>query len=285
MRYALALLLALILALSSLAQNSYMIRLDAEANLRESWSLDSDLVARVPQGTRLNVLKHFNRWLKVSYEGSELWLADWVMHTRLSDDEMLQPDLPPAPAQLMLPPMIHMIRLNTEANLRDQHSLDSDIVGSVPEGTLLTVMEEFNRWFKVMHDGNEGWLAAWVMHTRLTDEEVSDLLMPPPPTIMYVDNCCQLGQECDTDEQWEGGYKDFLAGLCLPPADTDEVIYDYPPIATIMDNCCLLGRSCENEDDWQNGYYDFVRDMCGMSMMMSMSDMSDMSMDSMMMPG
>ena len=275
MRYVFALLLALVLALSSLAQTSYMIRLDTEANLRESWSLDSELAVRVPQGAHMRVIKHFNRWLKVVYEGNELWLADWVMHTRLNPDGSLPESASTLVIPAEVPPSNYHIRLLIETNLRELHSLDSDIVAVLAEGSVLNVVHSFNRWLEVEHDGGHAWMADWVQHERLSDEEVVDLYTPPPPpTTLYVDNCCQLGRECETDADWHGGHLDFLAGLCPLPPDTEEVIYDSPDHATLMDNCCLMGRSCDNEDDWQSGYYDYVRDMCGMSMMMGRSDMS-----------
>lgn len=279
MRFGLALLLALVLALSSLAQNSYMIRLDTEANLRESWSLDSELAVRVPQGTQLAVIKHFNRWLKVSYQGNELWLADWVMHTRLNADGS-PPDTSPMMAMPAdMPPSNYHIRLLIETNLRELHSLNSDIVAVLAEGSVLNVVNSFNRWLEVEHNGGHAWIADWVQHERLTDEEVGDLYAPPP-TMMYVDNCCQLGRDCESGADWRGGHIDFMAGLCPPPADTDEMVYETPEFLTLMNNCCLMGRSCESQDDWQSGYYDYARDKCGMADTMS-DMMSDKAMDSM----
>lgn len=279
MRFAFALLLTMALALSSLAQNSYMIRLDTEANLRASYSLDSELVARAPQGTELTVHEHFNRWLKVSYEGNEVWLGDWVMHTRLSDDG----SMPEADSMLAMPAMpadnmAYYIHLLTQTNLRELHSLESDIVAVLAEGSVLNVVDSFNRWLKVEHEGGHAWMAEWVQHERLTDEEVGDMFAPPP-TVMYVDNCCQLGRECETAAHWNGGHLDFLAGMCPLPADTDEMVYDSPDYATLMDNCCLMGQTCETVDDWQAGYYDYARDKCGTEMMMM--DDSSMSMNSM----
>lgn len=285
MRYAFALLLAMALALSSLAQNGYMIRLDTEANLRASWSLDSELAARVPQGTQLTVLKQFNRWLKVSYEGSEVWLADWVMHTRLDDDG----SMPEADSMLAMPampadmePSNYHIRLLIETNLRELHSLESDIVAVLAEGSVLNVVDSFNRWLKVEHDGGHAWIADWVQHARLSEAEVEAIYYPPEPTTLYVDNCCQLGRDCATEADWHGGHLDFLAGLCPLPPDTDEVIYESPVHMTLMDNCCLMGQTCETVDDWQAGFYDYARDKCGMSMMMEDSSMSMNSMDKMM---
>ena len=275
MRIVLTCLLALVMAATALAQNIFLIRLDIEANLRESHSLDSELVTRAPQGTQLTVLKHLNRWYKVNYEGNELWLADWVQHTRLNADGSAPAGASPMvmtaePADTA--PSNYHIRLLTETNLRELHSLDSDIVDVLAAGSVLNVVDSFNRWLKVEYAADHAWMADWVRHENLSDAEVSDLYAPPPTT-MYVDNCCQLGRECDTSAQWRGGHLDFLAGLCPVPADTDQVIYESPEYATLMDNCCLLGRSCENEDDWQSGYYDYARNMCGMDSM-AMQSMS-----------
>ena len=138
--------------------------------------------------------------------------------------------------------------------------------------------------FCVMGGIGCAWMAEWVQHERLTDEEVGDMFAPPP-TVMYVDNCCQLGRECDTAAHWIGGHLDFLAGMCPLPADTDEMVYDSPDYATLMDNCCLMGQTCETVEDWQAGYYDYARDKCGMEMMMDKDSMmmkdSSMSMNSM----
>ena len=38
---------------------------------------------RVAPGTILQVVGKFNRWLKISRSGSELWMADWVNYTRV----------------------------------------------------------------------------------------------------------------------------------------------------------------------------------------------------------
>ena len=260
-------LLAMLLAQAALAQGSYTIQLDTEANLRASWSLDSELVTRAPQGTQLTVLKHFNRWLKVEYEGSVLWLADWIMHTRVdaAPGPVVAPTAPPEETA----PTNYFIRLLTETNLRELHSLDSEIVAVLAEGGVLNVVDSFNRWLKVEYEGGHAWMAEWVQHETLTDAETTELFTSPPPEV-YVDNCCQLGRECVTDAHWIGGLLDFMAGLCPAPADGD-VIYITPEIAPLMNNCCLMGRSCDSEEDWSRGYYDYSRNMCAGAGMMMMS--------------
>ncbi len=217
MRYALVLLLALALALSSLAQNSYMIRLDIEANLRVSPGLDSDIAAVVPQGAELEVLEHFNRWLKVVHDDAERWLADWVQHTQLTEmpSSMPVPLAPYRPAH----PSSTMIRLDIAANLRESHSLDSALVARLAEGSLLSVSDEFNRWLQVPYRGSELWLADWVMHTRLSLEEITSIYAPPPPPPpVIIDNCCLVGRDCRTEAEWVRGYFDFHSSWCPAPA-------------------------------------------------------------------
>lgn len=222
MRYALALLLALVLALSSLAQNSYMIRLDTEANLRESHSLDSDIAAVLPQGTELEVLDHFNRWLKVVHDDAELWLADWVQHTQLT--EMSPPMPTPLAPYMPVHPSGTMIRLDIEANLRENHSLDSELAVRLAEGSLLSVTDEFNRWLQVSYGDSELWLADWVMHTRLSLEEIITIYAPPPPPPpVIIDNCCLIDRDCTTDAEWLSGYLDFHANWCPAPAEMSDM--------------------------------------------------------------
>ncbi|MYH64868.1 MAG: SH3 domain-containing protein, partial [Chloroflexi bacterium] len=223
MRYALAFLLALMLALNSLAQTSYRIRLDTDANLRESYSLDSNIVAVLPQGAEVEVLGGFNRWLKVAHADAELWLADWVQYTQLTEGTTLlvpaslEPHKPAQPSQTM-------IRLDTEANLRELHSLDSEVVIRVAEGSLLPLTGTVNRWLKVVFAGRELWLADWVMHSRLSAEEIAVIYAPPPPPPPppIIDNCCLVDRNCTSDEEWERGVFDFHANWCpAPEAMTD----------------------------------------------------------------
>lgn len=63
----------------------YDIRVDSPVNLRASYSTEADVAAIVPSNTALKVIGRFNRWLKISYQGRQVWLADWVNHTRLDN--------------------------------------------------------------------------------------------------------------------------------------------------------------------------------------------------------
>ena len=73
----------------------YTIQTDAEVNLRSWYSTDSLGVETVPAGTVLQVIGKFNRWLKISRNGSHVWLADWLDFTRI-DSQPPQPSSQPS---------------------------------------------------------------------------------------------------------------------------------------------------------------------------------------------
>ena len=67
------------------AQDEYYIRTNARINLRATYSLEGEKVETVPEGTILQVVGRFNRWLKIDRNGDIVWLADWVDYTRVDD--------------------------------------------------------------------------------------------------------------------------------------------------------------------------------------------------------
>ena len=77
----------------------YNIRADASINLRSCAGTNCHLVETVPAGTVLQVTGRFNRWLKISRNGAEVWMADWVNFTRVQAAQPAQPAQQPAASQ------------------------------------------------------------------------------------------------------------------------------------------------------------------------------------------
>ena len=78
------LLASLILALAHVASaQDYHIRANGRYNLRAEPRLDGRYVETVPAGETLLVIGNFNRWLKISRNGAEVWMADWLGYTRV----------------------------------------------------------------------------------------------------------------------------------------------------------------------------------------------------------
>jgi len=74
------------------AAQEYQIRVTHNTNLRASYSLEAAVVETVSGGTTLEVIGSYNRWLKIS-RNSEVWMADWVSHTRVEEQAPIASDI------------------------------------------------------------------------------------------------------------------------------------------------------------------------------------------------
>ena len=82
-----AMLIALCLLVAVSSAEEYSIRANRGLNLRAKPSLDADIAETIRSGSILQVVGKFNRWLKIDYNGSEVWLADWVDFSRVDSSE------------------------------------------------------------------------------------------------------------------------------------------------------------------------------------------------------
>ena len=85
-----ALVLAFILCNGVFAQN-YQIRITYNTNLRASYSTSSRIIETAPSGAVLHITGTQGRWLQVSKNGNQLWMAGWVGHTRVDNPPQAQP--------------------------------------------------------------------------------------------------------------------------------------------------------------------------------------------------
>ncbi len=139
---ALALVLALALPLCSLAE-SYKVVTGGALNLRKEPSLNAQVLKQYPSGTWMTVISEENGWSKVKVDGRE----GFVMSKYLSDGSNNT---------------TLYVRTNTGRglNLRDQPSLQGNILGSYKTGTAVSVISRGNGWYKVSVDGQTGYMSS-----------------------------------------------------------------------------------------------------------------------------
>ena len=139
---ALALILALMLPLVSLAEVSKVVQGGA-LNMRAEPSLSAQVLRQYPTGTWMTVLEDMGEWSKVRVNG----LVGYVMSKYLSDTS--------SGSTLY-------VRTNTGRglNLRDLPSLEGNIITSFKPGTAVTVLQRGNGWYKVSVDGKTGYMAS-----------------------------------------------------------------------------------------------------------------------------
>ena len=151
----------------------------------------------------------------------------------------------------------YAIRVDVNTNLRAGYSLKSVVVASAPAGSILQVIDSYNRWLKINRDGRELWMASWVRHSRVTESRQT-------PPAAQVDNCCFVDRQCMTNQEWTDGYWAYQNNQCPTPGQTRQQTSAQPATTTSadIDNCCYVDRQCHRDQDWIDGYWAYQRNQC-----------------------
>ena len=159
------------------------------------------------------------------------------------------------------------IRVNVNANIRAQPSVSATWLETVPAGTILEVISQSGRWFKV-NRRNGAWMASWLSHDRIA----------APSSQAVSDNCCGIDRQCHSENDWIAGWHAFRNGQCQAPAANSPTGVHHSaapatgghtgvhqsgsaPLSSI-DNCCHLDRSCHSDEEWRAGWEAFKASEC-----------------------
>ncbi len=115
----------------------------------------------------------------------------------------------------MVSAQAYSIRVHANTNLREAYSLQAGVIETAPAGSVLQVVDNFNRWLKINRNGREVWMASWVSHTRVAESGQTETAAQPASNI---DNCCFVDRQCHSAQDWENGYWAFQNGQCAAPA-------------------------------------------------------------------
>ena len=134
--------LALAMPLSSMAETHKVVH-GGMLNLRQEPSLTAKVLKQYPTGTWMTVLSEEGEWSKVEVGGQ----TGYVMSKYLRETD--------ASSTLY-------VRTNTGRglNLRDEPSLEGNIITSVKPGTAVTVLTHGKTWHKVSVNGQTGYMKA-----------------------------------------------------------------------------------------------------------------------------
>lgn len=135
----------LFIATSSLAmanQNNYTVSASV-LNIRVGPGMSYEVIDQTTSGTSLNVITESNGWYKVRLNDDNVgWVASWyVDYNEPSAYEN------------------SFVRVTTpQSHIRQYNNTDSEILGTVDEGTELQVLYKENGWTQVKYLGGLGWI-------------------------------------------------------------------------------------------------------------------------------
>ena len=121
----------------------------------------STVITTIPKGTLIYVTAIEGVWGKTEYMGQTGWISleysTYIPSTEAPDgnDESNNSSAPSAP-----PVQNAQYRVTETMNIRESYTQSSRIIGSVPAGTLIEVLEvSDDNWGKVSYNGVIGWMS------------------------------------------------------------------------------------------------------------------------------
>ena len=176
-RWLAAACLALSLAALASAQSD-SIRITNNTRLRATYSLQGRILETAPAGTVLQVTGALGKWLKISRNNRDMWMANWVDYVKV--------DSQPAATNI-----------DNCCFIDRQCASDSE-------------WQQGYRAFK----NNE---CAAPTHTQKPASAPASAPVSAPashPSFADVDNCCLLGWPCASDNDWTRGYLSYHDDQC-----------------------------------------------------------------------
>ncbi len=204
MKIRLAVLLFSVLCASSiaLAQN-YQVRANRGLNLRAESSLQSSVVDTVRSDAILQVVGSFGRWLKIDRNGRTAWLADWTDYSRVTDaSSVAQP----------VQPIDNCCFVDRQCSTADEWTDGYWAFqrGQCPAPTQPAISQPQAPLSPQPTSGRPQPLRPESVIAQLP-YSLTDWSRVNAPG---VDNCCQIGWDCQNDTEWQRGYHVYQASQC-----------------------------------------------------------------------
>ena len=222
-------MIAVFFLASMAAAQNYNIRTSFNTNLRNTYSLQGNVVETVPSGTTLLVVGNQSRWLRISRNGVEVWMANWVRFTRVAGGEQTQ-----SPTQ-------------TSSNIDNCCFVDR----------LCSSDSEWTDGYWAFQNGQ-----CTAPPQTQTQTQTSTQTTSTGPSL--IDNCCYVDRQCNSDSDWTSGYWAYQNNQCAAPAQSQSPTSSQPVSTdpSNVNNCCFLGWQCNNDQDWQSGFHAYQTNQC-----------------------
>ena len=131
----------------------------AALNLRASPQDDGEVLAAVPDGERLRVQRRASEWTQVSYQGQAGWLLNRYLSFWTGPRDALDEGLDVGEGEAALP-RYAVVRsaAGDRAAVYEADADDARILGHLPDGVRLEVLDAADGWCRIRYEGHEGYM-------------------------------------------------------------------------------------------------------------------------------
>ncbi|WP_338470731.1 SH3 domain-containing protein [Niallia sp. XMNu-256] len=159
-------------------------------NMRASASTNATILAKLTNGTEVNVQSISNGWAKIRVNGKTGYVStSYITEIKPSHSSKTTA---PAPKRVEATTKYVNVSRDTNLNLRASATTSSSVVAKLPSGTQVTVYSEHYGWSKVAANGKEGYASTnYLANTKVQGAEEKQTAQAPksnpPVSIKYVD--------------------------------------------------------------------------------------------------
>ncbi|KHD86848.1 SH3 domain-containing protein [Bacillus ginsengihumi] len=136
-------------------------------NVRDTPSLNGNVVASAKRGASLEIMQEENGWDKVKLsDGSVGWVASYLLQTNANSSSEA------SSAQDENSSMENIKIVQDGTNLRSQPSTDSSVIARGEAGQAYTVKKQSGDWYEVqLPDGTTAYVASWLVQSSPTSSD------------------------------------------------------------------------------------------------------------------
>lgn len=140
----------------AMAQTSTVQINASVVNVRTGPGLSYDVMAQVVEDEKVQVISEENEWYKVRISNDQVgWIASWLVD-----------NIEISAATNSVGTII-----NPEVNVRAESNTDSDILGTVTEGTQLTVLFQQDGWTQVQYHNQVAWISSSLIEVTVSPKQ------------------------------------------------------------------------------------------------------------------
>ncbi len=127
-----------------------------DLNIRSGPGTNYDVIGQVNEGEIYPLVEDQDPWVQISYQGVDGWLAKEYIGISETDHDTAEKNHSGSTTKQIITPY-------DNTNLRNQPSTDGEIVGIIPKGTILPVIQTVNNWIETKWEGKTGYIPSWTV--------------------------------------------------------------------------------------------------------------------------
>ena len=214
-------LLACMLCSVASAQE-YQIRTNHNTNLREANSLTARIVVTARSGSVLHVVGNANQWLQINRNGSIVWMASWIGHTRVDSVQSPSTDIDNC---CFVDRQCNNDQewtngywafQNGQCPAPGQSQQQTTVQPATSQPSQVDNCCFVDRQCNTDHEWTSGYWAYQKGQCRAAGQSQQQISSQPVTNGgSQVDNCCYVDWHCTNDEDWLRGFYAHQSGQCL----------------------------------------------------------------------